>query len=146
MVGMATEQSSNRMQQTGRTQPLCWAGNIFCHKQGATKTPGTEQLSPFPHTHPHPLTQAESAETNGPENASHLHLYWRSPCCLSIYILWLSSSKEQATGPAVACQSARDIWQSFRKDKILSTAISCSPLLETVWPQGSDCRPTFLLL
>lgn len=69
-----------------------------------------------------------------------------SLCCLSIYTLWPSSSKKQATGPAVACQSSGDIWQSFRKDKILSTAISCSSLLETVWPQGSDCSPTFLLL
>lgn len=84
-MGMATEPTSSRRQQTGKTEALCRAGNISSHKHGAMKTAGTEQLPPFPRTHSHPLTQAESAETNGPENASHLSLCLRSVCCLSIY-------------------------------------------------------------
>lgn len=42
----------------------------------------------------HFVTQADAVGTNGPEQASHLSLYLRSFCCLSIYKLW-PSSKEQ---------------------------------------------------
>ena len=126
---------------TDKTEALCRAGNIS-HKRTAMKTAGIEQISLFPRTHSHPLTQAELAEINGPENASHFSFYLRSLCCLSIYRLWPSSSKEQTIGPAVACQSAGDIWQSFRTNKILGTAISCSSPLETVH-QDQAAGPLF---
>lgn len=60
---------------------------LFSHKHRAMKTAGTEQLSPFPRTHTHPLTQAESAGTNGPENASHLNLCLRSLMSVNLHLM-----------------------------------------------------------
>lgn len=47
----------------------------------------------------HFLTQADAVETNGPEQASHLRLYLRSFCCLSIYKLWPSSKERRLLLP-----------------------------------------------
>lgn len=67
------------------------SGNSLSSEHGAPTAATAEQLS-FPYI-PSP-TQAEAAETNGPENASHLSLCFRSLCGLSVYTLWRSSSKE----------------------------------------------------
>lgn len=139
-VVMTIEQSSRKTQQTGKTEALCRAENIVSRQHSYEDCWNKATLLS------HSLTQAESAETNGLEWASHLRLYLRSFCCLSIYKLWPSSSKEQTIRPAVACQSSWDIWQSFRRVKILDIVISCSSPLETVWPQGPDCKPTPLIL
>lgn len=69
------------------------SGSSLSSEHRAPTAAGAEQLS-FPCI-PSPTRQAEAAETNGLENASHLSLCFRSLCGLSVCMLWPSSSKEQ---------------------------------------------------
>lgn len=79
MAGVAHGESSR--QQIEKTATLCKAANIFCHEPGAPRTAGREQSTMFPCMCLDPLTQAESAERNGPENAPLLSLHLRSVIC-----------------------------------------------------------------
>lgn len=134
-MGMATENRSSRRQQTGKMEALCRAENIFSHKHWAMKTAETQQPPPFPLSDP-----GKCSRNKWPRTGFTLELVFKIfPLSVNLQTVAFF----QIRGPAVACWSSRDIWQSFRTVKIPASRVSLP--METDWPCGSHCRPPVLI-
>lgn len=114
---MATENRSSRRQQTGKMEAVCRAENIFSLKHWTMNAAGTQQLPPVPLCDP-----GRCSRNKWPRTGFTLEFVFKI-FLLSVNLQIVAFF--QRTGPAVACWSSLDIWQSFRRVKILGMAISC---------------------